>query len=817
MIKINTKLIFAFLFFALAIKSNAQSDCTDAIIACGNTGFTGITVTGIGVQELSDQTNTCSSQENNAIWLKIAIKKGGTLGFLLVPESTDINEDFDFFIFGPNATCNALGQSIRCSTTNPRAINQSDNYTGMNENETDTSEGPGSLGNSFVNWLTVSDGDSYFLVIDRPIGTSNFSLLWTGTATFNDAPEINIPRAVTLDINQCDNDGKPDLSTSFDLTKNTPIIIGKQADVIVTYHTEQNDALVNTNPILNPKSFINSINPQTIYTRITNTITGCFNTSEFSINVNNTMSFPFTKSTTCDDASDGNNTNGQVLFDLNKVTSEVFKNLDTSTFTVKYYLSQNDADANNNELPRFFYNTTAHQQYIYIKAFSNKLCVATDKIELNVIPLPLKIDATLVQCDIGANPDGISTFNLSEANSVLTNNLHNLSVDFFKNNTDAVNNTNPLSTTFVNDINPQTIVARVTNNLTGCYNLSNLTLKVNVIPEKTYPLNPVCDDDGLEDGKHNFNLKDANIPITNTQTIAYYSNSDDALLEQNAIQNPQSYFNEIASNQIIYARIEDRNDCFGISKINLEVKKLANIEITSSAIVCANLSDFFVPINAGIQEGLPEDYSYIWSKNGIVLSEKTAYSIDINTEGIYTVEVINNSGCSKIRTIKVTASNVAEIQAITIVDMSNSNSVTINVTGQGYYEYSLDEPFGPFQDSNFFDNVTAGMHNIYINDKNRCGSVSRTIAIIGVPKFFTPNNDGYNDYWSVKGVNSSFNSKSIIYIYDRYGKLIKQWTPSTSEGWDGTFIGTPSPSDDYWYTIQLEDGREAKGHFSLKR
>jgi gliding motility-associated-like protein len=26
----------------------------------------------------------------------------------------------------------------------------------------------------------------------------------------------------------------------------------------------------------------------------------------------------------------------------------------------------------------------------------------------------------------------------------------------------------------------------------------------------------------------------------------------------------------------------------------------------------------------------------------------------------------------------------------------------------------------------------------------------------------------------------------------------------------------PLPSDDYWYTIKLEDGREAKGHFTSK-
>jgi gliding motility-associated-like protein len=339
-----------------------------------------------------------------------------------------------------------------------------------------------------------------------------------------------------------------------------------------------------------------------------------------------------------------------------------------------------------------------------------------------------------------------------------------------------------------------------------------------VIPEKTYAINPVCDTDGIEDGKHIFNLKEANIPTTSTQTLFYYSNINDALLEQNKLTNSFSYFNETAYNQIIYARIEDGNDCFGISKIKLEVLKLPDLNTTiATSFVCSNLPTFFIQLNAGIpDDSLSSDYTYIWSKDGTVLSTKTASTLDVNIIGLYTVEVKNNSGCSKIRTIKVAASDVAKITNIAITDLSDVNSVTVNVTGEGRYEYSLEAPSGPFQDSNFFDNVTAGIHEVYINDKNGCGTASQTIAVIGVPKFFTPNGDGHNDYWNVKGVNENFNTNSIIYIFDRYGKLLKQIIPS-SQGWDGTFLDQPLSSDDYWYTIKLENGREVKGHFSLKR
>jgi Ethanolamine utilization protein EutJ (predicted chaperonin) len=55
----------------------------------------------------------------------------------------------------------------------------------------------------------------------------------------------------------------------------------------------------------------------------------------------------------------------------------------------------------------------------------------------------------------------------------------------------------------------------------------------------------------------------------------------------------------------------------------------------------------------------------------------------------------------------------AHLQNITVVDLANTNTVTVNVTGQGKYEYSLDEPNGPFQLSNFFDNNVAGIHEVY--------------------------------------------------------------------------------------------------------
>ncbi|MRX41706.1 T9SS type B sorting domain-containing protein [Flavobacterium sp. LC2016-23] len=81
------------------------------------------------------------------------------------------------------------------------------------------------------------------------------------------------------------------------------------------------------------------------------------------------------------------------------------------------------------------------------------------------------------------------------------------------------------------------------------------------------------------------------------------------------------------------------------------------------------------------------------------------------------------------------------------------------------------------------------------------------------PKFFTPNNDGHNDTWTI-----DFNylaPNSSIRIFDRYGKFIKELLKNTE--WDGTYIGNNEPASDYWFVVTRLNGTEFRSHFSLKR
>lgn len=490
-------------------------------------------------------------------------------------------------------------------------------------------------------------------------------------------------------------------------------------------------------------------------------------------------------------------------------------------------------------ITRVINSMNGFQFRVQLNKSGNSCGLISNPATLTVYALPtLASSIDLKQCD--DNSDGFSDFNLTEKNNFISANYSSETFFYYTSliGAQTKDNTALINTPLAFTSNSRKIWVRVENPY-GCFSVSEINLIVSStqIPTTFKREFQDCDDDIATistdtDGISKFDFSSVTsdiqsflIPPLTNYTIKYYPNEADALAETNEITNTSNYRNSGYPNQQdIWVRVESilDNSCYGLGPhIKLIVNPKPNINTNSNGLdnqlVCSNLPTFFVELNAGITDGSPTtNYTYTWSKDGTVLPAESNPTLNVNTKGTYSVTVSTHSGCYRTRIIQVNASDVATINSIDIVDLTDLNSVTVNASGKGLYEYSLDAPLGPFQNSNRFENVTAGIHEIFVTDKNGCGTVTKTIAVIGVPKFFTPNGDGFNDYWNIKGVNANFSSKSIIYIFDRYGKLMKQILPS-SQGWDGTINGAPLPADDYWFTLKLEDGREAKGHFSLQR
>ncbi len=640
-------------------------------------------------------------------------------------------------------------------------------------------------------------------------------------------PIANQPTNIVI----CDNDN--DGLFIFDFTTDVDAqVLGIQdpSTFGVHYFESQTDADNNVNEIVMP--YQNIANPQEIFVRINNDgFADCFDTTSFFIEIFDTpIANPFVTSISsgggvppipvegfiiCDDTSDGDNMNGQTTVDLLEINTIVLGSQDPSLYNITYHSSQLDADSGTAALPFSYYNTIPNLETLFVRIENilNTDCYDTNSFDLIVNIAPETFNTTLFQCDEDGNVDGFTTFNLTQANDVLTGGITNRSTKFFLTPTDAQNSDNEIDgNSFDNTLNPQTIYVQVINDITGCFDFAELILDVSTTNAFDASLSS-CDDDGIEDGFYAFNLSDADTDVLNglptDLDIGYYETYEDALLEQNLL--PLSYVNIIPYSHTIFVRVEDDNACYGINEVQLTVFELPDIEIEDQLFYCLNIFPQTITLNAGLVSNLPSDFTYLWSTN------ETTQEIQINQTGTYSVTVTNTNGCTKNRTITVLPSNIATIESIEVTDATLNNTITVNVSGEGTYVFALDDINGPYQDSNFFENVAPGLHTVYVIDtKNNCGIVEEIVSVIGFPLFFTPNNDSFNDTWQVYGVSNQFQPNTVIYIFDRYGKLLKQLDP-TGQGWDGTFNGQKLPTNDYWFHVKLQDGRVFKSHFTLKR
>ena len=335
---------------------------------------------------------------------------------------------------------------------------------------------------------------------------------------------------------------------------------------------------------------------------------------------------------------------------------------------------------------------------------------------------------------------------------------------------------------------------------TLCQTTGNITIEYAtdlIVNEDTFYL---CDADDNQDGIMTFDLSTitpdlfTNLPSSYTVSFFESTSSTFAL--------PTIYTNTTAYNQPVFARIMNIQGCYSDYPVNLVIKTFNEIVTDEEVGLCETSS---IILNAG--SGFS---SYTWNTTPV----ETTQSITVDTPGTYIVTLTNSNNCSKTKTFTVTTSGIATINDVIINDFSDNNTITVDYSGLGVYEFSLDGT--NYQSSAIFNNLNEGEYTVFVRDTKGCGEVSKSFYILDYPKFFTPNGDGTNDFWRIKNLNKRNLQNSTIDIFDRYGKLVFQINPR-NQVWDGNFNGYALPSSDYWFVIQLTDGKIVKGHFTLKR
>ncbi|WP_296386702.1 T9SS type B sorting domain-containing protein [Winogradskyella sp.] len=711
-----------------------------------------------------------------------------------------------------------------------------------------------------INWLPITDDAIYSGTLSNELTISNTPLTFNGnlyraklnrtgnscdfysediTLNVFALPQVNTP--VTLV--QCDDDN--DGFSAFNLTEANTLISINSANENFSYYLTEIAAIsgdeLSSDYINDPTLFVNqNVSSGLVWARVVSQL-GCVAVSEVQLQVS-TTAIPSTFQRTfnrCDDFLDINgndNTNnddsdGIATFDFSSVTAEVlaFIPAGQNPLPPRYFRNEADALAEVNEITDISnYRNIGYPntQQIYIRvdsAIANDCLGLGTHITLTVEELPVANSVTIeAQCD--DDNDGLFPFNVSQVQSAVLNgqSLSDVNVTYF--NEAGMALPSPLPNPFVTG--NQTITIRVTNNVTAdpngaCFDETTLEFEVYDSPiANPVTIAPVCDNDADDtDGLFSFDTSSIQNDILQGQVgmeVHYFNSAGEEL--SSPLPNPL-----VSGTQTITATVINplNESCVDSTDLEFVVNTLPDFTVETPLIVCSSDPTFTVVLDP-IEADSSENFSYEWVyQDGTLLSMATI--LEVSTPGTYTVTLTktDGTGCSRSRNVFVDASELATITLddITVRDFSDNNTITINNTnnnlGLGEYEFALDNEFN-YQDEPFFSNVTPGFHTLYVRDKNGCGTVNIEIPVIGYPKYFTPNGDGVNDRWQLKGISSNYQARSMIYIFNRYGKLLHQFQ-ALNGGWDGTYNGLNLPTSDYWFRVVLEDGRQFSGHFTLKR
>ncbi len=670
---------------------------------------------------------------------------------------------------------------------------------------------------------------------------------------------------------QCDG-ANIDGFAQFDLNlANDDILVNANGQSsTLTYHLTMDDAESGDNPL--PFNYTNTSNPQTIFARVENEYE-CYRIAELELSVINEL-FDLESWEVCDDDSN----NGTEVFDLTELENQIF---DASTGSeYAFYLTQGDSEIDQNRIANITnYTNTSNPQYIYIRVFDGDDCAALGRVQLVVNPKPI-IDSGFVDVEVcegtevilnpgdfvsylwsdgsteptlnvtesgiysvevwnkhdcsstasvevivNPNPEVQNTqlvqcddevidfravFRLSDADSeiVVAGNASSHTVTYYLNLDDAMNQVGALPDSYTNISDPQTLIARIENS-NGCIQFAELELSV-IYEEFEIETMYLCDDES-NDGVETFNLTENDDALLNTYgatEVLYFLTEQDAELDVNAIVNPAVFPNQ-TNPQTLYIRVLNGVSCAALGVLTLEVHPSPEVE-PQTVKICPGDSHTFE---------LEGDFAqYEWSTGS------TEATITVDEPGIYSVTVWNEFGCSTTENMELII--VQPVITEVIVDGTNIEIIAI---GDDPLEYSID--LENWQESNTFTGLPFGIFAAYVRDQNGCVSEAFLFSIISLPNIITPNGDGINDQWNVKGLD--IYEGAVIEIYDRYGKLLHSHTvPKLYDGevpiaeilndttpyyvWDGKYLGRAVPSTSYWYIVRIPDGRKISGYLVVK-
>lgn len=656
-------------------------------------------------------------------------------------------------------------------------------------------------------------------------------------------------------IEQCDEDEINDGITLLNLMDYVPAISSNASSESFSFFTSAD--FTSTSRISSPCYFQTAAFGQMIYVKITSAY-GCVATATLDIQIGassideNFMLFY----AICED-DPANQQDGLATFEAT-IMETIYTQFIASDskysqqmLDIQLYPSLEDALVKSQPIDwrQDFLTITPVEQSIWVNVEALSLdrvrCIGLKQIAtLYVEPKPQASEPLVYRACDGESPldldsaDGKFPFDTGDVAIRLTNNQVSTTLSYYDTDGILIGNELPnpfltVSQTLTIEMEKASLLPGIVNPEGNCSDQTTVSFQVDFKPRiNAVDIPPRCDDgENITDGISAFDTTGLSEALLVTQTlidqnvnntlIAYHFMDLNGNLQQsNSLPNPF-----ITQTQAVTVTLRFANDpmCFSKKRLDFIVNPLPALPIADTYIRCLN----HPPVAIGFFGVTAADYSYVWefSPPGSIdrqLISNQGNAIFPEQEGTYfiTATTLSGSVCSLTKSIVVRDSERARSDEnnIHLDDLNQERGSVLELRaddlGMGDYEFALNSGF--YQDDPIFEDVPNGPFQLQIRDKNGCGILQYTGVALGYPKYFSPNGDGINDGWTIEGLSADYNSETVVYIYDRYGRLLRKFKPYYDQ-WDGTYNGEPMPSTDYWFQGYLEDGSQFKGHFSLFR
>lgn len=403
-----------------------------------------------------------------------------------------------------------------------------------------------------------------------------------------DVVPLELPDLATAPNLFEDDDLSGDNVEVFDLTVNESTIAANlnSFNFSFSYHNSRAEAEIGTPLITNPTQYENDGLRDTVFVRVENTITGCFNITEFDVVVNPLPDLGnFQDRIECGDLN-----NVQTSFTLSSYTSDIENG--RTDVAVTYHDSFQDAVDGIDDLDDQNYIATSTPQTVYFRVQdTNGTVFNVGEFDLITVGAPAANQPSdLEAC---ADENGVATVDLSDPTLELniTGGQPDVTLTIYENQNDADNLTDALGATFEYSADA-TLIARVDDDNSECFSFTTISLIFNELPElTTAPAIEFCDDLS-EDGIEEFDLTQNNALITQNVTapnftISYYASRNEA---QSGIGTtlPDNYSNASPNqNEEIFVRVENTDtNCASVTSFEVRVITIPDLGSPEELVEC---------------------------------------------------------------------------------------------------------------------------------------------------------------------------------------------------------------------------------------